>query len=164
MKNLNQLSNNPSFVKTTAGKPSELPPRGLLVLFLLVALIGFVDAAYLTVLHFLNSTPPCSILEGCEQVTTSKYAMLGSIPISLIGAVYYLVIFLLSIAALDTGRRFPMRAAIVFTWGGFAVSLFLVALQLFVIKALCLYCMVSAFTTLVLFILGLVLLQYKKKE
>lgn len=139
-----------------------LPPKWLLILFAAIAFIGFADAVYLTALHFLGQTPNCSILAGCEEVTSSRYATVGIIPISLFGALYYLMVFLFSLFAIDGGRRGALVAAIVFTWGGFAVTLVLVFLQIFVIQALCLYCMVSALSTTLLFLLGLYLLQYKK--
>jgi len=142
--------------------PSVLPPKWVLIVFALVAFIGFIDAVYLTAVHFLGQSPGCSILEGCEEVTSSEYATIGFIPISLFGAVYYLFVFLLTILALDGGKRGALIAAIITTWIAFAVTLVLVFLQVFVIKALCLYCMASALTTTILFVMGLVLLQYKK--
>ena len=142
--------------------PSKVPPKWLLVIFASVAFVGFVDATYLTALHFLGEVPPCSIIEGCEQVTTSKYATIGSVPIALLGAVYYLLIFFMTIISLDSGRFRHLVGAIALTWAGLAVSLFLFYLQIFVIRALCLYCIFSALTTGILFMLGFILLYYKK--
>lgn len=139
-----------------------LPPKWLLIIFAVIAFVGFMDAVYLSAVHFLGEVPDCSIIEGCEEVTTSKYATVGPIPIALFGAAYYLFVFLLAVFAIDTGKRSPLVMAIIATWGGFAVTLVLIFLQIFVIRAICLYCLISAVTTTILFILGLFLLHYKK--
>lgn len=142
--------------------PSTLPPKWVLILFAAIAFIGFMDAVYLSAVHFLGEVPDCSIIEGCEEVTTSKYATVGPIPIALFGAIYYLFVFLLTVFAIDGDRRGPFVMAVIATWGGFAVTLVLIFLQIFVIKAMCLYCLISAITTSILFTLGLFLLHYKK--
>ena len=138
--------------------------NGLVSLFLFAALIGFADAAYLTYAHYTHIIPPCSIVEGCETVTTSAYATIGAIPIALVGALYYLVLAVAAVAYLDTKRTAIMRSASYLTFGGLLVSFALVGLQLFVIKALCLYCMASAGTSTLLFVLGTIILMKTKKK
>lgn len=114
---------------------------------LAVSFLGFVDAAYLTIQHFANSIPPCTI-GGCETVLTSPYAEILGIPIALLGALYYIAIFFLVLS--DRRRIFTVLVS-----AGFAVSLILLGLQLFVIRALCLYCIFSLVTSTALFILAL---------
>src|SRR5687768_14106315 len=64
-----------------------------------VALIGLADSVYLTV-HHLTSTPvPCSMIEGCETVLTSAYAVIAGIPIAAFGALAYFIAFSLAILA-----------------------------------------------------------------
>ncbi|TSC79294.1 MAG: hypothetical protein G01um101429_529 [Parcubacteria group bacterium Gr01-1014_29] len=132
--------------------------------FLLLALIGFADAAYLTLKHYTNAIPPCSLVSGCETVLTSPYATIGSVPISLVGAVYYLALFILTIAYIDSKNVFVLKTAAYFTWVGLLASAGLMALQLFVIRALCLYCIASALTSTLLFILGIVILRKLKQS
>src|SRR5690348_14780226 len=59
---------------------------------IILSFLGFLDAAYLTILHYKNVIPPCSIAHGCETVLTSQYATLGPIPIALLGVFFYLVV------------------------------------------------------------------------
>ena len=66
-------------------------PLGIGVL----AFLGFLDAVYLTVLHYKNAIPPCTIAHGCETVLTSSYATIFGIPIALIGAGFYLTVLIL---------------------------------------------------------------------
>jgi len=133
--------------------------KWLLAAFLALSFIGFLDATYLTVQHYLGSVPKCVIATGCETVLTSQYNAIFGIPIALFGAFYYLSLFLLMILALDMGREAIVRFAAFLTPVGFAASLYFVYLQLFVLKAICFYCMVSAFTSTALFILGLLILR-----
>lgn len=131
----------------------------LLTTFIFVSLVGFADAAYLTAKHYAGAIPPCSLTNGCETVLTSPYATLGNIPISLIGALYYFLLFIAGIIYIDTKNEHILKSAAYFTAIGFFTSAILVILQVFVIKALCLYCLASAATSTILFILGVILLK-----
>src|SRR5579872_6247498 len=57
----------------------------------ILGFLGFLDATYLTILHYKNTIPPCT-LHGCEVVLSSVFATIGGVPIALIGAGYYLVV------------------------------------------------------------------------
>lgn len=142
-------------------KPLPKIPKSLLYLFIAVALLGFLDATYLTASHYSQGIVPCAIGQ-CETVLSSKYSAIASVPISLPGAIYYLIIFLLGMSYLDSQSEKSLRLAALFTWAGFLTSLFLVYLQLFVINAICLYCMGSAITSTLLFIFGLKILNKLK--
>ncbi|MCG3114044.1 MAG: vitamin K epoxide reductase family protein [Candidatus Manganitrophus sp. SA1] len=141
-----------------------MPPKRIIVALLLAAsLIGFIDAAYLTAKHYLGAPPPCGRFGGCETVTTSEYAAIAGVPLALLGAVYYLAVFLSVIAYLDTRRPGILRMTAGFTAVGFLASLWFVYLQLFVIKAICPYCMLSAFASTVLFIVGMIVLRGQRE-
>jgi uncharacterized membrane protein len=137
----------------------------LLASFLIVALLGFADAAYLTAKHYAGAIPPCSLVNGCETVLTSPYATpIGNVPLALIGATYYLLLFLAAIAYGDTRKELFIKSAAYMTWAGFFVSIGLVTLQLTIIDAVCLYCMASAASSAILFVLGMVILKKLKKQ
>lgn|SRR3989338_3412349 len=144
--------------------------------FLPVSFLGFLDASYLTVKHFVGTPLPCSVLRGCEEVTTSQYSVIGGIPVAMLGAIYYLVIFALIFLFLKRKRLSSasdnnirgnedglLNLAARLTIIGLLASLWFIYLQLFVIKAICLYCMFSAFTSITLFIFGLFVLNFGKK-
>lgn len=150
--------------KTLLIKPYRIIPSWLLIALIAVAVTGFGDATYLTVKHYGNSAITCAIGEGCETVTTSKYSTLFGFPISLFGALYYLTILLLLIAYFDTRKTGLLKMAARFSVIGFLVSLGLVSLQVFVIRAICFYCMISAASSTVIFILGMMALDKIKKE
>jgi uncharacterized membrane protein len=132
-------------------------PNGFIIEFLMVSFFGFLDATYLTAQHYLGTIPPCVIATGCETVLTSEHNTIGGIPVALLGAIYYFVLFLLAALSLDM-KRGIIRFAVLLTPFGFLASLYFVYLQLFVIKEICFYCMVSAATSTALFILGLLVI------
>lgn len=152
-------------LKTSLSKPYNRADtlKILSLLFLAVSFLGFLDVTYLTAEHYLGLPLNCSVFEGCEQVVASKYATIGSIPVALFGAIYYLSIFLLAIFYLDTKRIVALILAVLLTPLGLSASLWFLYLQLFIIKALCLYCIISAISSTSLFILGIVTLKLLNK-
>lgn len=123
------------------------------IFFGIVSALGLLDAGYLTYKHYLGGVPPCTI-HGCEVVLTSAQSEIAGIPVALLGALYYATILLLSLAYLFSKKEMVIRHAAYLTPAGFLASLYFVYLQLFVIGAICLYCMASATTSTILFILG----------
>jgi uncharacterized membrane protein len=120
-----------------------------------VALIGLGDSIYLTIHHYTGEKVPCSIVEGCEQVLTSSYAEVGGFPLAAFGAIAYFIAFSLAILAAFGNRLM---------WTFFTVQIVLMTvftvwlfyLQASVIGAFCQFCLLSAATTLTLFIIVLV--------
>lgn len=149
MRILNQLLN----------KPSPEVSKWIIIPFLLVSFFGFADATYLTVSHYAKAAVPCSLTNGCEVVLTSKYATLSGIPIALFGALYYLSVFILALIYLDAKKVWALNLAFLFVGAGFFISAFLLYLQFFVIRATCVYCVGSAISTTILFILGIFIVR-----
>lgn len=127
--------------------------RRFTIVAIATSFLGFVDATYLTLKHYLGQPVTCSLLHGCEQVTTSVFATVGPIPIALFGSAYYLLVLLLLLHYLDTKKQNIVRTARLIVSIAFLVSLVLLYLQAFVIHAFCLYCLFSLTTTTILFFL-----------
>lgn len=138
-------------------------PNWLIVAFIAVSFLGFLDATYLTAQHYLGTIPPCVITTGCNTVLTSEHSVIFGIPTALVGAIYYLLLFLLAILSLDL-KRAIIRLAAYLTPIGFLASLYFVYLQLFVIKEICSYCLMSAITSTLLFIFGLFIIKLNRQN
>ena len=86
---------------------------------------------------------------------TSAYATIGDFPIAAIGALGYFIAFSLAVLAAYGNRTawllFGIQAAVMA-----AVSAYLIYLQGFVIGAFCQFCLVSAATSIGLFVVFLV--------
>jgi uncharacterized membrane protein len=127
-----------------------------------VSLIGLIDSVYLTVHHYTAEPVPCSLLEGCEQVLTSSYAEIAGIPLAAFGAAAYFVAFSLSLLTAFGDRRmwriFGVHVTIMAI-----VSAWLFYVQAAVIGAFCQFCLLSAATTLTLFLLFIASLLFRDK-
>ena len=117
-----------------------------------VALIGLADSVYLTVHHYTAERVPCSLFEGCETVLTSAYAEYAGVPTAAFGAFAYFVAFSLAILA-AYGNRLMWTLYGVHVLIMAVVTIWLFYLQAFVIKAFCQFCLLSALTTSILFVL-----------
>ena len=126
-----------------------------------VSILGFIDATYLTIQHYTQFTLPCTITQGCDLVTKSEYSFIAGVPVALLGALYYLAIFLGVYIILETKKYGYLRFVAIATTFGFLFSAWFVYLQFFVIHAICQYCMLSAITSTTMFIASIV---YFSKE
>jgi uncharacterized membrane protein len=118
----------------------------------LVALLGLVDALYLTIEHVTGQTVRCTIVSGCSEVLSSPFAVVAGVPLAAIGAAAYFTVFsLATLAAFDYRVAAIILKPIVIAM--FFVSVYLVYLQAYVIREFCQYCLFSAAITLVLLVL-----------
>jgi uncharacterized membrane protein len=115
--------------------------RRLRIAGLAVVLAGIGVASYLTYVHYAGLQPFCAGGgHGCERVQSSSYARLGGIPVALLGLGGYLAI---AAALLAPGERARLAAAALAV-SGFGFSAYLTYLELFVIDAICQWCVASA--------------------
>jgi uncharacterized membrane protein len=141
---------------TNSNTVAKLP-----LLAAVVALIGLGDAIYLIIHHLTGERVPCSVTGGCETVLTSSYAEIGGIPLAFFGAAAYFIAFSLAILAAYGNRLTWLLFGIQVSLMA-ATSLYLIYLQLFVIHAICQYCMLSAAVCLTLFIIALISKFWKR--
>lgn len=136
----------------------------MLLIFLLISFIGFADAAYLTATHYSGAAAACGILEGCDKVLASAYSVFAGYPVALLGAVYYLLLIAFLLMYLATKQKRFLLIAAGLTPIGFLASLWFVYLQAFVLRAFCFYCLISALTSTLLFIIGSYILWKQKTK
>jgi uncharacterized membrane protein len=113
--------------------------RALRVCAALAAFVGAAVAGYLTWTHFADASVICVAGGGCETVQESEYAEIAGIPVALLGLLTYLTV--LALVAWDSVGARLGAASLAFV--AFLFSLYLLALQLFVIDAVCIWCLVN---------------------
>ena len=125
-----------------------------------LAAIGMLGSAYLTWVHYSGQLALCFGAGGCETVQASRYAMVGAVPVAVLGLLAFGAVF-----ALAGLRLRPDPPAWLLT-GLFGVTLagtlfaaYLTYLELFVIKAICPWCVVVDSAMAVSFVLTLVELR-----
>jgi uncharacterized membrane protein len=128
------------------------------MLMALIALIGVFVSLYLTLykLGYIG-TLACGT-GGCETVQLSKWGDFLGVPVAGWGVVYYVVVLALAIAGVQErfarSRSLTMVLVVVTGWG-LLFTAWLTYLELFVIHAICRWCVGSATMTVLLFALAL---------
>jgi uncharacterized membrane protein len=122
----------------------------------LVALVGLFVAIYLTLYKAgVIGTLACGT-GGCETVQLSSWSMFLGFPVAAWGVVYYAAVFALTFAGIQdrwaASRGLALTTLVVTAWG-VIFSAWLTYLELYVIHAICRWCVVSACLALVLFAL-----------
>jgi uncharacterized membrane protein len=114
----------------------------------LLALVGLFVALYLW-LHALGygGAIKCGASGGCETVQTSQWAVFLGLPVAFYGVVGYLGVLVVSVAALRPAalpqRQWNVLLAAMASVG-FGFTIYLTYLELFVIHAICRWCVGSA--------------------
>lgn len=118
---------------------SALRADRLTAIAALLCLAGLGVAGYLTYVHYEDIAPICTS-GGCEKVQASSYSELAGVPVALLGLFGYAAIALSLLWRGDAGRTVTAALAI----AGFGFSAYLTYLELFVIDAICQWCVASA--------------------
>lgn len=139
---------------------SKIKSNNILFLIIALSFLGFLVATYLSILHYKNAIPSCSITQGCEIILTSKFATFANIPISLIGSAYYLAVIVLSLIFIESKQEFILKLIFIIIFLGAVFALGLILVQIFILKATCQYCLVSDFISLIL--LGIVFFGFRR--
>jgi uncharacterized membrane protein len=108
---------------------------------LTLAVLGALISAYLTWTHFAGLTPVCTGGgEGCQTVQSSRYASLLGIPVALLGLLAYGGLIFSAVLWKEGGIYLGFLISLV----GTLFSAYLTYLEVFVIGALCQWCLASA--------------------
>jgi uncharacterized membrane protein len=122
------------------------------------ALAGIFVALYLLLYKIgVVGNLSCSI-GSCETVNTSKWAVFVGAPVAAWGVGFYVVVFVLALVSLE--GRYAESVGIskllaLLTGTGFVFSAWLTYLELFVIKAICQWCVMSAIIVTIVFVVSM---------
>ena len=138
-------------------------------LFLMVgSAIGLIDALYLTWMKITNNPRMCiQGLGDCFTVNTSKYSEIAGIPVAVLGAAAYLFLFLILLN--ENRTDFLKTNSVLFVFGitlaGTLFSGYLTYIELFILKQICPFCVVSAITMLILLVISIIrLIKYQPEN
>jgi uncharacterized membrane protein len=121
-------------------EPDHRLPRG--IVSFLITLLGLGISIYLTIEHYdskLTLACPESATINCAKVTTSRWSHIGSVPVALLGLIFFAGMAVLCsppawrLAALD-------RLRVVGVAVGTLSVVYLVYIELFRVDAICLWC------------------------
>jgi len=124
-----------------------------------LTVIGLGASIYLTYVEITHSRALCGPVGDCNAVQSSPYAKLfGVLPIGLLGALGYiaiLAIWLWKRFRLDSFAKVAGPAMFAMALFGTLFSVYLTYLELFVIRAVCIWCLSSAVIITLLMLLSL---------
>lgn len=127
-------------------------------LIIIAGWIGIFIAGFLTYTHFKGVLPPCGENSGgCQTVQTSQFAMFYGVPVSLIGLVGYVIITGLATmrstaADVKVWKKLVM-AGLIMSGFGAGMSMVFMYISFGMLHAKCNWCVASAVTMVVLFLL-----------
>jgi uncharacterized membrane protein len=125
---------------------------------LLLACLGVLDATYLLVYKLTSNNAMCLGNGGCHDVNFSSYSEIGKIPVAVFGIVAFLVIA--GILILERRNNFVKENGSLAIFGislaGVAFTAYLTWLEIYVIHAICPFCVASAVIIALIFILALI--------
>ena len=130
-----------------------LSQAGILVL----GVCGFLVARYIY-RHKDNRKDPlvCPAKFDCETVTHSNYSKILGIPVDLLGMVYYALISLAYLFLILSNGSVPIPLSgfvASLSFAAFLFSLYLIGVQIFILKKGCSWCIVSTFICFLIFVL-----------
>jgi uncharacterized membrane protein len=124
----------------------------------LLSLFGLLIAAYMYLYKIGKIGSLVCGTGGCETVQLSPQARFLGVEVALIGVFGYLVMLGVALAGLQpraAGAAWPARWMAWLSGGGVLFTLYLTYLELFVIRAICRWCVGSAVIIVLIFALSL---------
>ena len=121
--------------------------RALLWAPVVLSGLGIYVSGYLVTKRFSGGSLACTRWAQCDVVNNSVYSQFYGIPVCVIGLGGYLLLLVLALAALRTDGRTQGRilvASLLLSLGGVGFSVYLTYLEIYVIEALCAWCVASA--------------------
>ena len=115
--------------------------RALRVVLGVLAAAGLLISTYLSWVHFVGVAPVCvGGGGGCETVQSSRYATVLGVPVSVLGIIGYAGLLSSAVLRGEVGVYLGFLIALV----GTLFSAYLTYLEIFVIHAVCQWCVASA--------------------
>ena len=125
---------------------------------IILTLIGLAVSIYMTVFKLTDNETMCIGNGGCSIVNDSPYAVIYGIPVAAFGVGGYLAI--LAVLIVEKKNNLLKQNTTLITFGltliGFLFTLYLIYLEIFVIKALCPFCVTSQIAMTILFTLSVI--------
>ncbi len=131
-------------------------PRWQPITAFVLSLCGFGVSMYLTIEHYTGGIVSCPAGGGaidCQKVTTSAESKVFGIPVALLGLLFFIALLVVNLPPMwrvASRRMAQLRLAMVV--GGMGFVIYLLSAELFVIKAICLWCTSVHVVTFLLFI------------
>ena len=123
-----------------------------------LAIIGLLVSIYMTIYKITSNDNMCIGSKDCSVVNASRYSELYGIPVAVFGVVGYAVI--LAVLWFERNPGFFKQNGTMLLFGlsltGFLFTLYLIFLEIALIKAYCPFCITSQAAMTIIFILSVI--------
>jgi uncharacterized membrane protein len=116
--------------------------------------IGLLVAGYLSVVELGGGVPVCGPIHGCEEVALSEYARIGGVPVAVFGVILSVTLLILALAWWRTNIYGLLLAHYGLSLVGVIFDGYFLYLQVFVIKAVCIWCVTYEISLLLRFLIA----------
>lgn len=126
---------------------------------MILAVAGIIVSSLALHVHYSNDVEVCDINAhwDCGIVNHSRYAMIGRVPVAIVGITGYAILGLLAFL-----RRYRLLAGLSLV--GVAFALYLTHIEAHVLQIWCLYCVTSQVIIALMALLSVVSIIRKKSE
>lgn len=123
-----------------------------------LTIIGLLVSIYMSIYKFTNNESMCIGSSGCSEVNASRYSEINGIPVAVLGVVGYAAI--LALLFIEQRPSFIQENGNLLFFGisliGFLFTLYLIYLEIALIKAYCPFCLTSQAVMIVIFIISVI--------
>lgn len=141
-------------MSTTTARIRSIHPGWILVV---LDVIGLAIAGYLATVELGGGVPVCGPVKGCETVALSEYSKIGGIPVAVFGVILSLILLTLALAWIRTDRPELLDIHYGLSLIGVIFEVYFLSLQLFVIKAVCIWCTLYGVSLILRFLVAMVI-------
>lgn len=124
-----------------------------------LSVLGMLVSIYMSIYKLTSNNAMCLGSGDCSTVNASPYAEVYGIPVAFVGVLGYFAIFALLIFQNRLGDFIQQNSTLAvfgLALTGFAFTVYLIYLEIYVIKALCPFCITSQITMTILFMIAIV--------
>ncbi len=116
---------------------------------------GLLIAGYLASVELADQLPYCGVLHGCQEVALSSYSRVGGIPVAVFGVILSTVLLSLALLWWRTDDRQLLAGHYGLSLVGVVFEGYFTFLELFVIRAVCVWCAAYGVSLLLRFLVAL---------
>jgi uncharacterized membrane protein len=121
-----------------------------------LTIIGLLVSIYMTIYKVTNNESMCIGSSGCSEVNASRYSEVNGIPVAVLGVAGYAAILALLFLEQRPGL-FQQNGSMMFfgiSLLGFLFTLYLIFVEVALIKAYCPFCLTSQAVMTIIFIIS----------
>jgi uncharacterized membrane protein len=116
--------------------------------------IGLLVAGYLSIVELTGNIPVCGPIKGCAEVALSEYSRIGPVPVAVFGVLLSIVLLALALAWWKTDIYGLLLAHYGLSLVGVIFDGYFLYLQVFVIRAVCIWCVTYEVSLLLRFLIA----------